>query len=984
MQQISRYSPNEAELEILKFWEDNRIFQKTVENRANSPEFVWFDGPPFANGLPHFGHSLVTAIKDSIGRYKTMRGYYMPRRMGWDCHGLPVEYEVEKHLGITNKTQILEMGIEKFNKLCRESVFKYRSEWEHYLARLGRFADHENSYATLDESYMESVWWVFKQLWEKELVYRGFKCVAYCPRCATPLASHEVAQGYKDNIKDASLYVKFELKDQKNTYLLAWTTTPWTLFSNTALAVLPTGQYLKIKLTSGQFVGEQLILAKDKLRVISEDYLVVEEFSGDSLVGLKYKPLYPEAIPGFYLTSMGADSEKANNAYQVYAAEYVDLSDENIGTGIVHSGTPFGEEDLELINQYNLPLINNVDQQGIVFSDSPGKGKFVKDAEAEIIADLSNQNIIYLAESILHTYPYCWRCDSPLIYYSIDTWFIAITKIKDDILKTNQEINWVPDHIKNGRMGNGLASAPDYAVSRNRFWGTPIPIWYSKDTNEYICIGSLAELKERMIDSEMPTDIHRPYIDKVKLKTDSGAVAVRIDEVFDCWFESGSMPYGQNHYPFETEDKNKLQAEFISEGQDQTRGWFYTLHCLATALFGKPAFRNCVVNGMINASDGKKLSKKLRNYTDPEVLIKQYGADSLRFYLLTSNACRAESITFKDEYVANVYRNIISTLHNSASFLTMYANVDNWDPDNFAEPESPNILDRWILARLHQTLEETTNFLEAYDLPKASKPIYLLIDDLSNWYIRRSRRRFWKSENDHDKTQAYQTLFFSLIEISKLIAPFMPFISEHLYHNLASNLNKPPSVHLLDWNSGQFDEKKQELINQMAITREIIEIGLKKRADSGVKVRQPLAQATYISEIRLDLDLEQIIIEELNVKQVNWKAGEVLGLDLDLEITAQLRSEGIAKEFIRHIQACRKLADLAIDDRIDLLVFVERQDLVNLLSNQIDNIATEVLATKIEISNTKNGSEYSFSFQREVKVDVDKHQVEISFSPSSH
>ncbi len=987
---MKKYDPNQAELEVLKFWEDNKIFQKSVENRTGSQEFVWFDGPPFANGLPHFGQSMVTAIKDVVGRYKTMQGFYMPRRMGWDCHGLPVEYEVEKSLGIKNKAQIMEMGIEKFNKLCFESVFKYRKEWETYLARLGRFADHENSYATLDESYMESVWWVFKNLWEKELVYKGFKCVAYCPRCATPLASHEVAQGYKDDVEDASLYVKFAVKDQPQTYLLAWTTTPWTLFSNTALAVLAEGNYLKIKLTSGQFEGEYLILAKDKLRVISEDYLVVEEFKGNSLIGLKYQPLYDEAITKFYLNNKDADSKKIANAYQVYAAEYVDLSDENVGTGIVHSGTPFGEEDLELINQYQLPLINNVDQQGNIISDSPGSGKFVKDAEAEIIAELTKQNKIYSAERIRHTYPFCWRCDSPLIYYSIDTWFIAITKIKNQLLKTNQEINWVPDHIKNGRMGNGLETAPDYAVSRNRFWGTPIPIWYCPDSGEYICIGSLAELKERMINEELPTNLHRPYIDQIKLRTDSGGEAVRIDEVFDCWFESGSMPYGQIHYPFSSDDKSKIQAEFISEGQDQTRGWFYTLHCIATALFGKPAFRNCVVNGMINAADGKKLSKKLRNYTDPAVLISKYGADSLRFYLLSSNASRAESVTFKDEYVANVYRNIITTLHNSASFLSMYAKVDNWDPENFTEPNSNNVLDRWILARLNQTLSIVTEHLDLYDFPKASKPIYQLIDDLSNWYIRRSRRRFWKSENDQDKLLAYQTLFFTLIEIAKLISPFMPFMAEYLYHNLAKNIkDKSASIHLLNWNPGQFNHSKQELIDQMTITREIIEIGLKQRAESGIKVRQPLASAKYWSDERLDFGLEQIIAEELNVKELLWDSGKVLELELDTKITESLRGEGIAKEFIRHIQDCRKLADLAIDDRIDLKIRIGSPEIINLLKTQAEIIAQEVLARQLTIEELTGGigevdnlKQDNFDFDREIKIEQSKHQAKIIFSVS--
>ncbi|MCA9349915.1 isoleucine--tRNA ligase, partial [Candidatus Saccharibacteria bacterium] len=701
MKKIPNYQPEKLEDQIIKFWQDNQIFEKSLDKTKEGEVYSFYDGPPFANGLPHFGHNLVTAIKDAFGRYETMRGHYVPRRLGWDCHGLPVETKIEKELGVKNKRDIEErIGIAKFNQACRESVFKYKDQWERLFTRLGRWADSEDYYATLDDNYIESVWWVFSEAYKQGLVYQGQRPTGYCPRCATPLSNFELNQGYKENVKDPSLVVKFALKNQENTYFLVWTTTPWTLPGNLAIAISPSQTYFKVKL------GDQLlILAEARLELLGKrEYKVVDQYLGQDLIGEEYQPLY---------SAIGQlDSEQLKRVYRLYPGDFVSMEE---GSGLVHIAPAFGEDDNALAKEYDLPVLISVDQHGMMADYTDFAGVFVKDADKLVIEELESRDLVFESKQIRHTYPFCWRCDSPLIYYVIDTWYIEVSKLREKLVRSNQDIRWIPEHFKEGRFGNWLAGARDWAISRNRYWGSPIPIWRSEESGEMIVVSSLEQLKELSIEPIGDLDLHRPGIDQIKLRTPSGAVATRVDEVFDCWFESGSMPYAAIHYPFENKElfEKSFPARFIAEGQDQTRGWFYTLHVLSAILYDRPAFENVVVNGLVLASDGKKLSKKLKNYNDPEKVINQFGADSLRFYLLSSAATNGQSIKFIEKDLATIKRNVMMTFYASASFLTLYAEIDQYNPTELRRPEgliSP--LDNWIIARLDQTNQEIVQAMD--------------------------------------------------------------------------------------------------------------------------------------------------------------------------------------------------------------------------------------------------------------------------------
>ncbi|MBU1445669.1 isoleucine--tRNA ligase [Patescibacteria group bacterium] len=861
----------EMEQGILKFWEDNNIFeQSTARNRQNK-KYVFFDGPPFANGLPHYGHILANALKDAVTRYWTMKGFYVPRTNGWDCHGLPVEYEIEKELEISGRKDIEKFGVANFNDKCRMSVFKYTNEWEKLLKRIGRWVDFDKTYVTLDNDYMESIWWVFKKIWDKGLVYQGYKSMHICPRCETPLSNFEVSQGYKD-VTDLSVIAKFYLKDEENTYVLAWTTTPWTLPGNVALAVGPKITYVKIAVKKENGI-EKYILAKDLLgKVMGEiEYEVLEELSAEDLKGKEYKPLFP-----FY------EGKLEQKAYYIVVADFVSTED---GTGIVHIAPAFGEDDLNIGNENNLPILQHVAFNG-EFKDEvePWAGKFVKGQDQNIAAWLEEKNLIFSKENYRHSYPHCWRCDTPLLNYATKSWFIRVTDIKKKLLLNNKRIHWQPEHIKDGRFGKWLDGARDWAISRNRFWGCAMPIWECTSCDHKKCIGSIEDLKKNSVDEKLPRngqeiDLHKPYIDEIELTCEKcGKKMKRIPEVLDCWFESGSMPYAQLHYPFENKEdfEKNFPAQFIAEGLDQTRGWFYTLHVISTILFDSPAFENVIVNGILLAADGEKLSKRKKNYPDPNMLFDTRGVDAVRFFLYSSTAPLAEDVRFSEKHVDEMIKKFLLTIWNTYSFFITYANIDNWKPADEDDDEKfvPNHkLDQWILSELNQLIAETTVQLDQYNLTKATRPMIDFVDNLSNWYIRRSRRRFWKSENDDDKNEAYETLHIVLREFSKLIAPFMPFVADEIYRNVTTFDNDlEESVHLCSWPKVDESMIKLELNNEMSIVRKIVNLGHGARVKSGIKVRQPLSKVQVGLPESVNSQIinaqKNVICEELNVKEL--------------------------------------------------------------------------------------------------------------------
>ena len=940
----SKMNLPKVEEEILDFWDKNKIFEKSIENRKDAPYYSFYDGPPFATGTPHYGHLLASTMKDVVPRFWTMKGFKVDRVWGWDCHGLPIENIAEKELGYTHKKDIEELGVAKFNAICRSKVLGYVAEWKKVIWRLGRFVDMDHAYSTMDLSYMESVWWVFKQLWDKGLIYEGYRTMHICPRCETTLSQSEVTEGYK-TVKDLSAIAKFEIPNEPGTFLLAWTTTPWTLIGNVALAVGPSIRYVKIQtenINTGE--AEKYILAKSRLSEVMKDqaYEILEEMSGEELVGAEYEPLFP------YYFERGVENQK--NGWKVYSADFVTTED---GTGIVHIAPAFGEDDLTLGQKYNLPFIQHIGMDGVIKKEAGEfAGMLVKDIEdnqktdIEIIKNLAHRGLLFFKEKYEHSYPHCWRCDTPLLNYATSSWFVSVEKVKEDALKLAKDINWSPKHIKDGRFGKWLEGARDWSISRQRFWASVIPIWKC-ECGEMRVIGSVAELEE--LSGEAVTDLHKDFVDEITFKCNKcEKVMHRIPDVLDTWFDSGSMPYAQIHYPFENKEKfNKIApADYIAEYQDQCRAWFYYLHILSTAITGKIAFKNSVVSGTILAEDGKKMSKRLQNYPDPMAMFDKYGADALRLYFTTSPVMQAENLNFKESELAELSRGVFRMLWNSYSFFVLYANIDGWKPGEGRRTKEKNesFLDQWIISELNRLILEINAAMEGYDLTKASRLFAPFIDNLSNWYIRRSRKRFWKSESDSDKNSAYHTLYEVLVTLAKLLAPFTPFLAEEIYKNLTDD----ESVHLADYPGANTELINQNLNAQMGATRKIVELGLSARASAGVKVRQPLQSLSY-SGNKLPKELENIITEEVNVKQIEQSdGGETYAVGLDLKITENLRLEGIARELIRNIQELRKKSSFNVEDRIDVYFETDSSDLQNVMANLNDLIAKEVLARAIE------------------------------------
>ncbi len=875
----------ELEREILQFWQEHQTFRQSLELRRDAPEFVFYDGPPFATGLPHYGHLLAGTIKDILPRYQTMRGHYVERRFGWDCHGLPVEFEMEQELQISGKRQIEELGVDVFNEKCRGIVLRYTREWREIVTRMGRWVDFDHDYKTMDLPFMESIWWIFKTLWEKNLIYEGNKILPYCPRCATPLSNFETNQGYAE-VQDPAITVRFAVDGQPHTYLLAWTTTPWTLPSNMALAVGADISYVKVR------DGENIyLLAKDRFPAFypqPEQVQVLEELPGSALSGWRYAPLFP------YFAAHKA----AHGAFRVTTADFVTTAD---GTGVVHIAPGFGEDDHRLGLTKGLPMVCPVDDEGRFTAAVPDyAGRPVKETDRDIIHRLKAGGHLFHQATINHSYPHCWRCDAPLIYRAVSTWFVRVESLRERLLAANRQTRWMPEHLRDGRFGKWLEGARDWAISRNRYWGTPLPIWRTADGQHTVCVGSLAELEK--LSGQKLTDLHKHFVDPVTWTGPDGAELRRVPQVLDCWFESGAMPYAQQHYPFEHKARfeGHFPADFIAEGLDQTRGWFYTLMVLSTALFDRPAFKNVIVNGLVLAADGRKMSKRLKNYPDPAFMFDTYGADALRLYLIHSPVVRAEDLRFSEEGVKQCLRDFLIPLWNAYSFFVTYARVDGWQPNVRCQKEdgrstdtaasapenltadsspltSPHLLDRWVLSALDRLTAEVTTAMDAYDLQQAVRPFVRFVEDLTNWYIRRSRRRFWKSSDDADKAQAYATLYTVLLTLSKIAAPFVPFISEAIYRNLRTP-EQPASVHLCDFPAADSRRRDPALEAQMDAVMTVVQLGRAVRAERNLKVRQPLAAAHVVCRAVDRLDqvraLQELIADELNVKTVVFNHDE--------------------------------------------------------------------------------------------------------------
>lgn len=917
----------QEEEKILEFWKKDQTFDKSLKKDSPKGEYVFYDGPPFATGLPHYGHIVASLIKDVVPRYQTMKGFKVDRKWGWDCHGLPIENIVEKELNLKVKQDIEEYGVDKFNEACRGKVMEYAEDWRRTIDRMGRWVDMDNDYKTMDKDYMESVWWVFKKLWDKDLVYQGYKSMHICPRCETTLSQSEVAEGYAD-IEDLSVTVKFELVDQPNTYILSWTTTPWTLAGNVALALGPKIDYLKVKSGSDFY-----ILAKARLEDTFKDqqYEVVGKVDPQELFGQKYKPLFD-----YYLQ---AKMEHQENLYTIQPADFVNIED---GTGVVHIAPGFGEDDMNLGKEKNLPIIKHVGLDGR-FKDEvvDFAGREVKprgdnkSTDKLVVAYLKQKDLVFADFKYTHSYPHCWRCDSPLLNYATSSWFIKVEAIKEKLMTTAKEINWVPGHIKSGRFGNWLEGARDWSISRQRYWGSVMPIWICEKCSERKVFGGIAELEE--ISGKKIEDLHKQFVDQIEVPCQCGGMMKRIPDVLDCWFESGSMPYAQEHYPFANKEKfeRNFPAQFIAEGVDQTRCWFYYMHLLATAINESPAYINVIVNGIVLAEDGKKMSKKLRNYPDPHEMFDKYGADAMRYYLITSPVMKANDLKFSEKDINEIYRSLIMLTMNIVSFYKMYEDKGGLD-------DQPNDLDKWLQIKTQELVNIVSKNMEAYKLVEASRPIVEFINEFSTWYIRRSRDRF-----KNGSQSAINTTKQTLEILAKVIAPFTPFLSEWIYQQIGFT----DSIHLTEWPiEDKLSTKDETVLLKMKEVRAIVEKALAVRDEAGIKVRQPLQKLTVKSSLikNDDIDYLELIRDEVNIKEVLVDGKMTDDVQLDTKISEELKAEGYLRDLVRQINNLRKKAKLTINDQVEIYWQTDDDLLRKVIVDQQEPLMKQVLATKIE------------------------------------
>jgi isoleucyl-tRNA synthetase len=984
----SRVSFPQLEEGILRLWKERDIFHKSIDQRPEDRLFIFYEGPPYANASPGIHHVLARVFKDVMVRYKTMRGYRVPRKAGWDTHGLPAELEVERELGFKSKADIETFGIEEFNRRCRQNVFAYLKEWEALTERIAFWLDLSDAYITCTNDYMESCWWAVKQLWDRGLVYQDYRVTPHCPRCGTSLSDHEVAQGYQENTPDPSVWIKFRLTPESEqklgekvpggapTYFLAWTTTPWTLPGNTALAVDPDADYAVAEL-AGSEGPERLILAASLVGLsLGDGYKVVASLEGRELAGLHYQPLYDPREWGVEALGFNHEGrlvplrrgETVENAYAVITADFVSLTE---GTGIVHMAPAFGGEDFEAGKGEGLLFVQPVDLRGLMTAaGTPFAGLFVKDADEPVLDDLEERGLLLRRETIYHTYPFCWRCDMPLLYYAKPSWYIRTTAVKERLVALNRQINWYPGHIKEGRFGNWLENNIDWAASRERFWGIPLPIWRCQACGEHDCIGSLAELRERAEDKAKAAaldNLHRPYVDEITLVCrQCGGSMRRVVEVLDVWFDSGAMPYAQWHYPFENDGTfaSSFPADFICEAVDQTRGWFYTLHALSTLLFDSVCFRNVICLELILDAKGEKMSKSKGNVVEPWAVLNAHGADALRWYLFTATP-PGTARRFSTELVGEGLRKFLLTLWNIYSFFLTYALIDRFDPRGQAQGERSE-LDRWVLSELNVLVDRATRHMEDYNPTDAGRAIQAFVDDLSNWYVRRSRRRFWKSEDDADKLAAHQTLYTCLVTVAKLLAPFAPFLAEEVYQNLVCSWfpEEPESVHLALWPQADTSLVDERLMADTRLVMRIASLGRNARSKAGIKVRQPLQRVLVKPRYPAEREgLERLspqILDELNVKELAVVGDEAelqgeglavaaeggYAVALATTITPELADEGLARDLVHRLQTMRKNAGFDIADYI-VTYYQGSEELCRIMQTHADYIRQETLSREL-------------------------------------